>query len=180
MILSISRAEELKESCFPRGTLYLLLENWAVSGFSHGEDKLELPPLPDHIFDVGTCVSSVGGSGTHAHFLHHDLISKFSAHPMVLFPPLQTQMPLPSARLGNRAHAETFFCFRISRHRGKQKANPVFEQKSCDDGCASGMLCSHSHPSVCKAHPLNESLFALLLPAGEFVGDVWPRREHQS
>lgn len=64
MILSISRAEEPKESCFPRGALYLLLENWDVSGFSHGEEKLELPPLPDHIFHADTGVPSVGGSGT--------------------------------------------------------------------------------------------------------------------
>lgn len=50
------------------------------------------------------------------------------------------------------------FCFRTSRHRGKQRANLVFAQKSCHDGCASGLLCSHSHPSVCQAHLLNESL----------------------
>lgn len=39
MILSISRAEEPKETCFPGGALYLLLENRDVSGFSHGVKK---------------------------------------------------------------------------------------------------------------------------------------------
>lgn len=172
MILSISRVKDPKETCFPGGAPYLLLENWDVSGFSQGEIKLELPLLPDHIFHVVTCVSSVGGSGTHAHFLlPHELISKFSAHHTVSFLPLQTQTSLPSAGLGDWAHAMTLFCFRISR--SKQRANPVFEQKSCDDGC----MLSHTHT---KAHLLNESLFALPFPAGEFVGDVWPGREHQS
>lgn len=39
MILSISRAEEPKENCFPEGALCLLLQNWDVSGFSHEGKK---------------------------------------------------------------------------------------------------------------------------------------------
>lgn len=163
MILSISRVKDPKETCFPGGAPYLLLENWDVSGFSQGEIKLELPLLPDHIFHVVTCVSSAGGSGTHAHFLlPHELISKFSAHRTVSFLPLQTQTSLPSAGLGDWAHAMTLFCFRISR--SKQRANPVFEQKSCDDGC----MLSHTHTPKLTCS-MNLSLLSPSLQASSSV-----------
>lgn len=40
--------------------------------------------------------------------------------------------------------------------------------------------CALTHTPVCAKLTCSMNLCALPLPAGELVGDVWPRREHQS